>query len=281
MGLLFREAGIPFRAVHCDTGWEHEVTETYVRDYLPAVLGVEVEVIQSHLGGMEEIVRKRAMFPNRVRRFCTQELKVRPLIRYLKALDADHINIVGIRAGESESRAKMPEWEWSDSFDCDVWRPLIRWTTADVINMHHRHDARPNPLYLKGATRVGCWPCIFARKKELRLISDIDPKRIDRLRELETEVGVDAANRAEARGEEIPRPPTWFQDPTSRADATGHRGGACWPIDDVIRWARTKRGGKEEELLAPPYAEEGCMRWGLCETDEPDANGQGLLPFGV
>ena len=55
----------------------------------------------------------------------------------------------------------MTEWEFQD-FDAEVWRPdtLER---GEVIEIHHRHGLRPNPLYLLGATRV-CWPCIFARK---------------------------------------------------------------------------------------------------------------------
>jgi len=63
------------------------------------------------------------------------------------------------------------EWDSSGRFGCDVWSPLTRWTLDDVIAIHRHHDLRPNPLYLLGAARVGCWPCIFARKAELRLIA--------------------------------------------------------------------------------------------------------------
>lgn len=287
-GLLLKEARIPFRAVHCDTGWEHEDTEAYLRDYLPGVLGVPIEVIGSHHGGMEQLCRTKGMFPSRLRRFCTQELKVRPFIRYVRGLQAagvDPVNALGIRAGESAARAQLPEWEWKDDFDCEVWRPVLTWSEAHVIQMHHRHDIAPNPLYLRGATRVGCWPCIFARKAEIRMIADTDPSRIERIRALEEQVRVDAARRYEEQGETFESlglaPPSWFQNPTSRGrGTTGKHSGKCWPIDDVVAWSRTKRGGHEEELLAPPYAEQGCMRWGLCETDAPD-QGQGVLGFVV
>ena len=65
-GLLLRERGIQFRAVHMDTGWEHQATERYVRDDLPKALGVEVEIIQGRHGGMENLIRSKGMFPSRV-----------------------------------------------------------------------------------------------------------------------------------------------------------------------------------------------------------------------
>jgi hypothetical protein len=42
--------------------------------------------------------------------------------------------------------------------------------------------------------------------------------------------------------------------------------GACWPIDKVVDWSRTARGGRQRELFAASAADEGCMRWGMCET---------------
>jgi hypothetical protein len=120
-----------------------------------------------------------------------------------------------------------------------------------------------------GATRVGCWPCIHARKSEIRLIADKDPKRIVRLKLLEDQVAVAAEARAQRDGREFTRP-AWFQNPTSRAGADGHRDGACWPIDKVVEWSRTVRGGSEEDRQEKLFAgmNDGCMRWGLCETGD-------------
>lgn len=276
LAILLQEAGIPYRAVHMDTGWEHEDTERYVREFLPGLLGKEIDIIQSKWGGMEELVLKKGMFPSRVRRFCTQELKVRPMQKYIKAIDDECVNVVGIRAAESASRAKMPEWEYSKGFDCEVWRPLIRWSERDIINLHNDMGIIPNPLYLRGASRVGCWPCIFARKKEIQFIADKDPARIERLRDLEKEVLGRAVKRYEARGESLEslgyNPPTWFQNPTSRAGKDGKRAGDTWPIDKVVRWARTSWGGKQFELFAPDSDQAGCMRWGLCETVEQEGD---------
>ena len=128
---------------------------------------------------------------------------------------------------------------------------------TDVIAMHKRHGLPPNPLYLRGARRVGCWPCIFSRKEEIKLIADTDPKRIDQIRQLEAEVTEAARVKAAANGEELKTPRRFFHGHV-RSDRS-----IDTPIDYVIDWSRTGRGGKQLMLLdtEPP----GCVRWGLCE----------------
>ena len=84
--------------------------------------------------------------------------------------------------------------------------------------MHHKYNILPNPLYLKGAERVGCWPCIFARKREIRMLSRLSPDRIDQIRHLERSV-----NQARLKSNSNAKPVTWFQ-----------RGGISMPIDQVI-----------------------------------------------
>jgi 3'-phosphoadenosine 5'-phosphosulfate sulfotransferase (PAPS reductase)/FAD synthetase len=264
MSLWLTEQGIDHDRVFCDTGWEAQETYDHLR-YLAERLG-SIHWLRGERQ-MEELVEHKGMFPGRTRRFCTEELKVKPLIAYLNArVDAgeDIINAVGIRAGESAARANMPEWEWAKDFDCEVWRPLIRWTEQEVIDIHTRHQLRPNPLYLAGASRVGCFPCIFARKAEVRLIADKYPDQIVRIRTLESRVQAAALSRHKARGEiGLYNPPTFFQAPNRNAEGKRPR----MPIDGVVAWSRTARGGRQAELFAGGSAEEGCMRWGLCETN--------------
>ena len=274
MSLHLRELGIDHERVFIDTGWESDITYEYLRGELPSVLGPITWVRAPRQ--MEDLVRHKGMFPGRRIRFCTQELKVFPIARYLRELmNAGHdvVNAVGIRAAESAARSHLPSWEWQDGFDCEVWRPLLRWTEQDVIAIHHRHGLRPNPLYLLGATRVGCWPCIYARKSEVRLIADTDPARVTRLRVLEDEVAAGARRRAERDGRELRNSPTWFQNPTSRPGPDGKRDGSCWPIDRVIEWSRSAPRGpalsQDEFLLAAQH--DGCMRWGLCDSGAADA----------
>jgi 3'-phosphoadenosine 5'-phosphosulfate sulfotransferase (PAPS reductase)/FAD synthetase len=273
MSLYLQELGIEHDRIFLDTGWEHPDTYEYLRGELAAKLGPITWVRAERQ--MEELIRHKGMFPSRVIRFCTQLLKVQPMAKHLGALidsGVDCVNAVGVRAAESAARAKLAPWEWQEAFDCEVWRPLLRWSEEEVIAIHRRHDLRPNPLYLAGALRVGCWPCIFARKSEIRLVAETDPRRIVQLKVLENEVAMAAQQRADRDGRELKNEPTWFQNPTSSRTPDGRHDGSCWPIERVVEWSRSAPRGplrsKDEFLFAAQL--DGCMRWGLCDTGAQD-----------
>lgn len=257
MSLHLTELGIEHERVFMDTGWEHPATYEYLRGPLTAKLGPITE-IRGELDFVE-LVRKKAMFPSRVMRFCTTLLKVFPIRDYIAKLaetsDREIVNAVGIRRAESQARSKMLEWEWSDSFDCWVFRPLVEWSAADVAAIHERHGLELNPLYGMGASRVGCWPCIHARKSELEMVARVDPARIDRIRELEGELQAAGEVRDAAMGREfLPRTMFWWHP---------HRGGnQPIKIDEAIDWARSKRGEWQ------PKGYDGCARHGVCESAE-------------
>lgn len=261
MALHLSELGIEYRAVFMDTGWENSTTYTYLRETLEPLVG-PIEWLRSDMD-MVETIRHKAMFPSRMRRWCTQQLKVIPMQDHCVQVfeDTGHrpINAVGIRAAESLRRSKMPEWEEQD--EATIWRPLLAWTMQDVVDIHARHGVVPNPLYLQGASRVGCWPCIYARKAEIKHLAKTDPDRVALLRDLEAEITVAADARAEAKGKANELPRTFFQGHGPKD--LGGRAGAM-PIDDVVEWASTSRGGRQFQLIEAPE-EEGCMRWGLCD----------------
>ena len=220
---------------------------------------------------MTSLIRKKAMFPSRVRRFCTQELKVKPLFGHLfdraDATGRPVVNTIGIRAAESQARSKMPEWDGHSSRRgaFDIWRPLIRWKDEDVIDIHQRHGLIPNPLYFAGASRVGCWPCIYARKSEIKFIAERDPARIDEIAALEDEITIAADARAAAKGITKEPPRTWF---AGRSPAAGQGRSGAERIRDVVEWSKTARGGRQLLLIDEPDPEGGCVRWGMCEHPE-------------
>ena len=125
---------------------------------------------------------------------------------------------------------------------------MIDWKEKDVIDIHRRFNLVPNRLYLNGSTRVGCWPCINSRKKE---IMHIDNDRISIIRDLEN---LCTKLRRERKGDEQP-PATFFHSPV--------RGTAIMTIDDVREWSTTARGGKQFEMFSSE--EPTCVKWGMCE----------------
>ena len=279
--LHLRELGYgpdDYDRIFMDTGWESPRSYEYLRDVLPEVIGditwlqakVELEgeaealslSYEERLGFYSPMVRlviKKGMFPSRMVRWCTRALKLKPSKAYIAEMEDEPVNVVGIRAEESARRASMPEHDWSDTLRCAVWRPLINWTFEDVAAIHRRHGVRPNPLYFSGADRVGCYPCIYARKSEIRHFVDTNDSRLGIIRDLEQDVARLSRARHKAQGKPHNFDPTWFQCRTGNDP--------FWPIDHVARWSLTKRGGRQYELFGPP-PDAGCMRWGMCDTGQ-------------
>lgn len=281
-GLLLKAAGIPFLAVHSYTGWEHEETEKYLAGPLPDALGVPITILRNpkHPNGMRDLVKNKGMFPSRVLRFCTQELKIEPLKALLEQYDDEPVHAIGVRKAESRARSTLTEWDDSTGLDALVWRPLAEWTYDDVIDIHKRYGVTPNSLYLThGQERVGCWPCIFARKKEIRAVAELTPERIDLIEEMEHQAYADYLERCKKRGEEpklTQENYAWFRNPYRRYGSRDNSDTQpkVLAIRKVVEWSKTDRSGNE--ALAPDYAAEGCMRWGMCDhggNDTPTDGG--------
>lgn len=252
MSLWLKTQGIDHDRVFLDTGWEHPLTYEYVRGDLARTIGPIRELSAGFT--LKEYALKVGMFPSRMRRWCTEKLKMLPLKAYIAQVQdegAEVVNAVGIRGAESAARAAMAEWEWSDGLDCETWRPIRGWSFDDVRDIHQRHGLAPNPLYLQGARRVGCFPCINAGRPELLLMARIWPERVAEIRDLEAAVTARAREIVAARGEELRHPRTLLRD---------RRPGVSQGIDAQMAWA----GSDQLDLFAEE--EPGCMRWGLCEA---------------
>lgn len=253
--LALREAGLEYRMVFADTGWEAPETYNHL-DMLMKKLG-PIDVVGVP-GGMVSRIRHRAGFPARMQRWCTRELKIDPLRKYHDASGDDTVSVVGVRAAESESRAKMPEVEDDDRWGGWIWRPILTWTVEDVLAIHHRHGIEVNPLYKRGHNRVGCFPCVYSNKEDIRLVAEHAPERIDLIRQLEAE----CVDQRRQRNAETPGRYAYPDDTSFFQSREGD--GRLTNIDRVVEWARTSRGGKQLPLIQPP-PDGGCFRWGLCE----------------
>ena len=169
---------------------------------------------------------------------------------------------MGIRALESAKRSEMGEVELEADgprgFGWPVWRPLIEWTIGDVLRIHNAYDVPVNPLYSMGFSRVGCFPCIYARKEEIRLIAELQPQRIDEIAACEEAITKlrELRNGAKPGRYTSPRA-TFFQSKSTTESMPS--------IRTIVEWAQTSRGGRQLQLLPEP-PRGGCYEWGLCET---------------
>jgi 3'-phosphoadenosine 5'-phosphosulfate sulfotransferase (PAPS reductase)/FAD synthetase len=94
--------------VFFDTGWEHDDTYEYL-DYLEKKLNIKIIKIQNEIGGMRELALHKKFMPNRMMRYCTEELKQKPFKKWIYenfvSKDIDFISLIGIRRDESKARA--------------------------------------------------------------------------------------------------------------------------------------------------------------------------------
>ena len=167
--------------VFADTGWEHPETYKHI-ERMKDFYNVDIETVKSEQAGGKDVesqILARGNFPSGRVRFCTSNLKTRPLYKHaLKhALKHPFVKekfkiVVGIRADESPARMKkyghlkngdlVPSEvfnEWSLKFDCAyrLLLPVLHWTEKEVKD--YLND-EINPLYRAGFKRIGCFPCV-------------------------------------------------------------------------------------------------------------------------
>ena len=196
--LMLERHGIEFESVFMDTGWEHPALYGYIDDVLEPRFG-KIHRLKSdkYPGGMVDLIYENKIFPSRSMRFCTIRLKVFPFQKFIKSLDDDVVSVVGIRRQESQSRSTAERWSYDQELDIDVFRPLVDHSFDDVIEMHRSGEIPPNPLYLRGASRVGCFPCIYSRKNEVEQVERLYPDRIEQIHQMEQDLTRDSMLRYE------------------------------------------------------------------------------------
>lgn len=169
----------------------------------------------------------------------------------------------GVRAGESERRKNMAVFGWDDFMEVDRWLAIHQWSSEDVFDTHKRHAILPNPLYKQGMSRVGCFPCIHARKPELRQMAIRYPEAFERLNQMELDVS-SASKRGISSFFAADKASERFR--MNQCEATGIRFARA---PDIKRWALDAdpeaQGSMFEELGVDLEAPACLSRYRLCE----------------
>ena len=208
----------------------------------------------------------KGRFPSTKARFCTFDLKHEPVRTQvvLPALEEfeEVISWQGVRAQESPARAGLPDWEEDadNTPGLHVYRPILKWLHEDVFALAKRHGIKPNPLYLQGCSRVGCMPCIHARKSELAEIFSRWPEEVARVAAWERLVA--ACSR---RGNSTFFPST--HDPRRAERRIDVITIDEYGIESYRDWAMTTHGGAQFDLLAEANDKSVCssVYAGVCE----------------
>lgn len=122
-----------------------------------------------------EYAERRKMWPSSGQRWCTSDFKRGPVGRLFTQLGGGAIlNCLGMRAQESPTRAKLPEFEenkryTNDSRCVDNWLPIHSWTLEQVWARIKTSGVPHHYAYDLGMPRLSCCFCIFAPRAALLL----------------------------------------------------------------------------------------------------------------
>lgn len=190
----------PVTAVHADLGRaEWHQTHAIVRAQAEAY-GLDLTIVQRTKGDLLERITARAaqvgdekpFWPSASNRYCTSDLKRDPIDKYLRGLPTELvISVEGIRAQESNARAKKPCTETrkritTQTREAITWRPIIEWTEAQVWEtIGGRSGHLVHPAYALGNERLSCSLCILASAGDLQRGATHNPEYANELADLE------------------------------------------------------------------------------------------------
>lgn len=188
-----------------------------------------------------DMIKIKGRPPSRKAQFCTEKLKLRPSLRWIKEnVHEPYVRYSGLRRDESDSRKQTPYHEHDEWFQCETWHPIFDWTKQMCFDYCQSLGQSVNTLYKLGFNRVGCAPCINNNRQDIRNWAKRFPEMIEKI-----------------RGWERESKRTFFAPlvPGKYTNA----------IDEVVEWANCERGGRQYslEVLAPAPVCESAF--GLCE----------------
>jgi len=174
-----------------NTGKEHEKTLEFVRDwekyfkekiywleYCPENRFREVTFETASRKGepFAALIEKRNFCPNPVSRFCTTELKIRPIKHFMLSLGFEHWeNAVGIRYDEPRRYAKIVKASIKDRWDNVAPLFDMRVTKPDVLKWW-----KAQPFDLNLDEHLGnCDMCFLKSRSKLKHIIKTEPYRAD------------------------------------------------------------------------------------------------------
>jgi 3'-phosphoadenosine 5'-phosphosulfate sulfotransferase (PAPS reductase)/FAD synthetase len=246
---ILYESGIPKEQIHiifADTGWEHHYTYWQVLK-LAEIHPVQIVKNTKYPSGMSDLMFKTGI-PIQKARFCTQKLKVEPIRKFQSRFE-EYVSAKGIRKEEgthSNNRGDVGEFELDLGTMMYSWYPIRDYTLQDVWDIHDKYAFPRNKLYELGFSRVGCMPCIFARKAEIVLANKLAPENINIIRKAE-------------QYRNFP-----FFSPSGKQkfhNKTANNGKPYADIDNVLKWANMTI----KEVRNYEKEEDTSCSEGLCE----------------
>ena len=261
--------GVPIRWVKADFSRQIAGKREFVLTKWEAKWGAPQEAIDRAAAALVptgnpflDLCIWKGRFPSTKGAFCSEELKRNPIIEQVQKPLLETGNIIswqGVRRDESIRRRFLAERELKLTAENgnEMWnyRPILDWTADDCFAMHKKHGIKHNPLYEQGMGRVGCMPCINARKDELLEISKRFPAVIERIAAWEQAVAMASKHNSG----------TFFHFDKYADGMTPRQQTEAGNIEQRVIWAATARGGKQRDFFREMDGPVCSSIYGLCE----------------
>lgn len=124
--------------------------------------------------------------PTIKRRWCCYELKLKPIIQFVKSLAPQRGQVTGLRQDESVRRSKKGYRKvslYKPSY-CWMYNVILEWTEKEVSEYIKKHDL-PNPPHYRLGIKETCLCGAFTSKKELMIVRALFPDFFQKFVELE------------------------------------------------------------------------------------------------
>jgi len=169
----------------CDTGAELPETYDYL-DKLEVILGKPIARLNSDRGFDHYFEVFRGMLPSPQMRWCTREMKIKPLEDWLG--DDPAVSYVAIRADEKNRKGYV-----STKPNISAVFPFIEEDIDHAGVLRILDEAGVGlPEYYEWRTRSGCYFCFFQRKAEWVGLAERHPELFEKAVAIENKVLLDA-----------------------------------------------------------------------------------------
>jgi 3'-phosphoadenosine 5'-phosphosulfate sulfotransferase (PAPS reductase)/FAD synthetase len=201
---LAKDQGVMDRVifVHADLGrveWKgtRELAEEHAQHY-----GAPIAIVSRAKGDLLTQIEERGMFPDNKNRYCTSDQKRDQVAKLHTAITNELnlgrpaliLNCMGIRAEESASRAKKPEFAQdlrtsNGKRTVYNWLPIFTWRTPEVWARIKASGVRHHPAYDLGMPRLSCCFCVFAPRQALMIAGEHNPELLAEYVRVEAQIG--------------------------------------------------------------------------------------------
>lgn len=234
--LKFRSLG-RIAVLYNETGWGASWWPARVENGENLVRCYGMIPVRTDSKGMRNLILAHNTWPDRLRRFCTEELKILPTHSWLATNDPEGkaIMICGVRREESAARFLWPEWVDSSPKNegHSEWSPLVLVTTEGRDELIRRAGWEPLPHRSRECR------CVLANSKDIASWSEEDIAEIESL---------EAEMNQRERGEDKYHFGMMFHPHKKKGRPVGIRA--------VVEWAKNLQASRDEDLTE--FEPTGC-----------------------